>query len=195
MHSTNIHVVSEALEDGVSINCIWKPTINICSVNCLKQNLMFCRKMLSKAEKEFWGCPKLIEILLPFLDTYSIICLAQVNTPSQISHTTPNTKYTIPKFKVQPIQNQFLLSFPSWTPTPSSALPRPTSLPWVSSWTNLCGAGWSRGCATGRGPSNPQTKRKSSSRWGFRWRALWIVDLLKESCIYIYTKPMDDLYF
>ena len=53
--------------------------------------------MLSEAEKKFWGCPKLIENLLPFLDTYSIICLAQVDAPSQIPCTILNTKFAIPK--------------------------------------------------------------------------------------------------
>ena len=40
--------------------------------------------MLSEAEKKFWGTPKLMENLLPFLDTYSITCLVQVNTSLQI---------------------------------------------------------------------------------------------------------------
>ena len=40
--------------------------------------------MVSEAEKKFWGTPKLMENLLPFLDTYSITCLAQVNTSLQI---------------------------------------------------------------------------------------------------------------
>ena len=53
--------------------------------------------MLSEAEKKFWGCPKLIENLLPFLDTYSIICLAQVDAPPQIPCTILNTKFAIPK--------------------------------------------------------------------------------------------------
>ena len=39
--------------------------------------------MASEAAKKFWGCPELMENLLPFLDTYSIICLAKVHMPVQ----------------------------------------------------------------------------------------------------------------
>ena len=67
--------------------------------------------MVSENEKKFWGCPKLMENLLPFLDTHSTICLAKVNTlskipnklslvpntRSQISKTLMNTKNTISK--------------------------------------------------------------------------------------------------
>ena len=73
--------------------------------------------MQSEAEKKFWGCPKLMENLLPFLDTYSIICLARVNTLLQIpypilnTNTITNTKFTIPKYQLHYIQNQFLLPF------------------------------------------------------------------------------------
>ena len=35
--------------------------------------------MLSEAEIKFWGCPELVESLLPFLDTFSTICLAQAH--------------------------------------------------------------------------------------------------------------------
>ena len=37
--------------------------------------------MSSETEKMFWGCPELLENLLPFLDPYSIICLAQAHEP------------------------------------------------------------------------------------------------------------------
>ena len=37
--------------------------------------------MLSEAEKKFWGCPELVERLLPFLDTYSTVCLVQAHKP------------------------------------------------------------------------------------------------------------------
>ena len=37
--------------------------------------------MVSEAEKKFWGCPELVESLLPFLDTYSAICLARAHKP------------------------------------------------------------------------------------------------------------------
>ena len=37
--------------------------------------------MMSEAEKRFWGCPELVESLLPFLDSYSTICLAQAHQP------------------------------------------------------------------------------------------------------------------
>ena len=39
--------------------------------------------MESEAAKKFWGCPELMENLLPFLDTYSIICLAKAHKPVQ----------------------------------------------------------------------------------------------------------------
>ena len=39
--------------------------------------------MASEAAKKFWGCPELMENLLPFLDTYSIICLAKAHKPVQ----------------------------------------------------------------------------------------------------------------
>ena len=39
--------------------------------------------MASEAEKKFWQCPELVENLLPFLDTYSIICLAKAHKQTQ----------------------------------------------------------------------------------------------------------------
>ena len=36
-------------------------------------------RMASDAAKKFWGCPELMENLLPFLDTFSIICLAKAH--------------------------------------------------------------------------------------------------------------------
>ena len=37
--------------------------------------------MLGEAQKKFWGCPELVDSLIPFLDTYSTICLAQAHKP------------------------------------------------------------------------------------------------------------------
>ena len=37
--------------------------------------------MLSEAAKKFWGCPELMENLLSFLDTFSIISLAKAHKP------------------------------------------------------------------------------------------------------------------
>ena len=61
--------------------------------------------MVGEAEKKFWGCPELVENLIPFMDFYSIFCLTQVNTLSQIQNTPsqilstpsqiPNTPYPI----------------------------------------------------------------------------------------------------
>ena len=39
--------------------------------------------MASEAEKKFWQCPELVENVLPFLDTYSIICLAKAHKQTQ----------------------------------------------------------------------------------------------------------------
>ena len=100
---------------------------------CLKQNLIFrfCRNMPSEAEKEFWGSPKLIENLLLFLDTYSINCLAQVNTPSQISHASSyNPKYQIHNPKHQNHRTQI----------PSEPHPKPilAFLPFLNSNSITC---------------------------------------------------------
>ena len=39
--------------------------------------------MSSETEKKLWQCPELLENLLPFLDTYSIICLAKAHKTTQ----------------------------------------------------------------------------------------------------------------
>ena len=36
---------------------------------------------MSEAEKRFWGCPELVENLLPFLDTLSLVRLIQAHRP------------------------------------------------------------------------------------------------------------------
>ena len=46
-----------------------------------RQDLGLCRTMLGEAEKKFWGCPELVDSLIPFLDTYSTICLARAHKP------------------------------------------------------------------------------------------------------------------
>ena len=82
----------------------------------------FCSKMPSESEKKLWGCPKLIENLLPFLDTYSIICLAKVNSLSQIPNTPsqiPSTPYPILISKINSCHTSCLNS---WTTIPPSAL-------------------------------------------------------------------------
>ena len=35
--------------------------------------------MSREAQEKFWGCPELIEMVLPFLDSYSTLQLAQVH--------------------------------------------------------------------------------------------------------------------
>ena len=41
-------------------------------------NCFFPDIMARAAEKQFWGCPELVEGLLPFMDTLSIRRLVQV---------------------------------------------------------------------------------------------------------------------
>ena len=49
--------------------------------NSPRSQIFFCRNMLSEAERKFWSCPELLENLLPFLDPYSITCLAKAHEP------------------------------------------------------------------------------------------------------------------
>ena len=37
--------------------------------------------MISEAEKRFWECPELVENLLPFLDTLSLVRLVKAHRP------------------------------------------------------------------------------------------------------------------
>ena len=46
--------------------------------------------MVGEAEKKFWGCPELVDHLIPFMDNYSLFKLTQVDTPSQIPKSTPS---------------------------------------------------------------------------------------------------------
>ena len=45
--------------------------------------LAFSESMSNETENKFWQCPELVENLLPFLDTYSIICLAKAHKTTQ----------------------------------------------------------------------------------------------------------------
>ena len=81
--------------------------------------------MVSETEKKFWGCPKLMEKLLPFLDTYSIICLAKVNTLSKILNTlsqVPNSRSQISKIL-------------SWIPRTPYPIPISFSHPFLDNYT------------------------------------------------------------
>ena len=46
--------------------------------------------MVGEAEKKFWGCPELVDNLIPFMDFYSLFKLTQVDIPSQIPKSTPS---------------------------------------------------------------------------------------------------------
>ena len=106
------------------------------------QDSGLCRNMISEAEKKFWGCPELVDNLIPFMDVYSILRLTQVdtlsqipNTPSQIISNAPSKRLSTP--------SPYPLLIPNWTSTPSTVFLRPTSLYWTSSWAKLSGPRWS----------------------------------------------------
>ena len=42
-------------------------------------NCVFSERMSSDSEKKFWQCPDLVEKVLPFLDSYSTLHLAQAS--------------------------------------------------------------------------------------------------------------------
>ena len=58
--------------------------------------------MVGEAEKKFWGCPELVENLIPFMDFYSIFCLTQVNTKEADVETLRDEKHVTIKPPLAP---------------------------------------------------------------------------------------------
>ena len=50
-------------------------------VQTLTNIQLFADRMGSEAEKKFWGCPELVENLLPSMDTLSLLRLVQAHRP------------------------------------------------------------------------------------------------------------------
>ena len=48
-------------------------------MNLLRSSCIFSERMSRENEKKFWGCPELVEMVLPFLDSYSTLELAKAS--------------------------------------------------------------------------------------------------------------------
>ena len=45
----------------------------------MRSSCVFSERMSREAQEKFWGCPELIEMVLPFLDSYATLQLAKAS--------------------------------------------------------------------------------------------------------------------
>ena len=105
--------------------------------------------MPSEAEKKFWGCPELVENLIPFMDFYAIVCLTQVDTLSQIPITSSQIPSIPAKIPSTPTQ---IPSTPFQMPSNLHPILFPVSLPFLDTCSIMLhtGAQACPGCCPGQ---------------------------------------------